>query len=447
MYRKFLIMSLALVLVFGLGTVSQSQQQVEIRLVGFSGDTPTVQALLEHLQSIGKLPEGVTVVWEPEPEDMRARVLRDLAAGTVADIYYIDLYWAQEAAETGKLLPLNDFIAASEELGPNLRDHLLEVLVEAFEFDVGQGPQIFAISKDFNSFVVFYNKDFFQEAGVPLPSNDDTWTDFLQKARLVDRGATTLKANGGFALNLNPDATRFLPFAFANGMPFLLEDGCAPFATPEAIEAVTFYTAPNLGGYGATSADVGAGWPGAAFTAEKAAMVIEGGWLLGPIQYDNPLLDFGVAYLPLTTEDGKRANYLFTVGYGIPADSPNKDLAFKVIEALTSVEAQLFILERLAIPSRKALIEDPSSPLANPQNRFQQAARVVFEATGQPGTVPFTFGKVGGPDYLGVLNEALTDIMINGVPVVQAMTKAAKELNRRMEARGLVEPGQCPTSD
>jgi len=430
-----------LVLVLGLSAASQSGQPVEIRLVGFSGDTPVVQALLEHLQELGKLPEGVTVVWEPEPEDMRARVLRDLAAGTVADIYYIDLYWAQEAAETGKLLPLNDLIAASQELGPDLREVLLPVLVDAFEFD----GKIYAISKDFNSFVVFYNKDFFQEAGVPLPSDDDTWTEFLQKARLVDRGATTLKANGGFALNLNPDATRFLPFAFANGMPFLLEDGCAPFATPEAIDAVTFYTAPNLSGYGATSADVGAGWPGAAFTAEKAAMVIEGGWLLGPIQYDNPLLDFGVAYLPLTTDDGKRANYLFTVGYGIPADSPNTQLAFQVIEALTSVEAQLFILERLAIPSRTALIEDPNSPLANPQNRFQQAARVVFEATGEPGTVPFTFGEVGGPDYLGALNEALTDIMVNGVPIPQAMTAAAEDLNQRMEARGLIQPGQCPT--
>ncbi len=446
MWRRLLILVLALGVAFTL--IGASQEVVTIRIVGFSGDTPMVEALLAHLRDLGKFPPNVEVVWEPEAKDMRERVLTDLAAETVADIYYIDVYWAEEAAKTGRLEPLNEYIARSEELGPDLRDVLLEPLVEAFEFDVNPdipGKEIYAIAKDFNSLVIWYNKDYFQEAGVPFPDNDDTWDDFLRKARLVNERALSLKAAGGFAVNLNPDPVRYLPFAFANGMPFLLEDGCAPFGTPEAIEAAVFYTAPILGGFGATSADLGVGWPGAAFTAEKAALVNEGGWMLGPIMYDNPLLDFGAAFLPLTPDTKERANYLFTVGYAIPIFAEHKDLAFKVIEALTSFEAQLFMLERLAIPSRKALVEAPESPLVKPTNRFQEGAKVVFEATSQPGTRPFTFGAVGGGDYLGVLGEALTKIMVEKVPVVDAMKEAALELNRRMEARGLIAPGQCPT--
>ncbi len=438
MYRKWLILGLAGLLVLGLGTASSSQQPTSITLVGFSGDTPVVQALLTELQRIGKLPAGVNVVWQPEAVDMRQRVLNDLAAGgaALADIYYIDVFWAPEVAATGRLQSLNDFIARSTDLGPNLRDKWLEPLVDAFEFD----GQIYAIAKDFNSLVIWYNKDAFRRAGVAFPSNTDTWFDFLQKAQAVNRAAPA----GTAAINLNPDPVRFLPFAFANGMPFML-GLCAPFATEEAITAAEFFSIPNRFGFGKTSADVGAGWPGAAFTAEKGFIVNEGGWMLGPILNENPTLDFGAAFLPLTP-DGKRANYLFTVGYGIPAGLPSAraQTAFQVVEALVSKEANLFVLERLAIPPRKELLADPKSPLANPQNPFQAGARVVFEATGQPGTRPFTFGAVGGPAYLDTLGAALTKIFNKEATVRAAMEEAALNLNKLLVDKGLVPRGVCP---
>ncbi len=438
MYRKWLVLGLAVGLALGgIAGAPQGQPPTEIKLVGFSGDTPVVQDLLAFLEQQGLLPPGVKVVWEPEPTDMRQRVLNDLAAGgaALADIYYIDSFWAGEAAATGKLLALNDLIAASEELGPDLRQHWLEALVDAFEF----GGQIYAIAKDFNSLALWYNKDVFVGAGVAFPANDDSWIDFLAKAAQVQR----VVPEGTAALSWNPDAVRFLPFAFANGMPFLTEQGCAPFDRPEAIEAARFYALPILGGFAKTSTDVGAGWPGAAFTAEKGFIVNEGGWMLGPIQNENPTLDFGVAFLPLAPT-GQRANYLFTVGYGIPAESPRRELAFRVVEALVSREANLFVLERLAIPPRKALLEDPESPLANPQNAFQAAARVIFEATGQPGTRPFTFGEVGGPAYLDPLNAALTKIFNGEASVAEAMREAAVQLNRSLVDKGLVAPGVCP---
>jgi multiple sugar transport system substrate-binding protein len=438
MYRRLLIVGLAVALVTGLGGLSQGQATVSITLVGFSGDTPVVQDLLNHLKGIGKLPANVNVVWEPEAQDMRQRVLNDLAAGGAAlrDIYYIDVFWAPEVVGTGKLQSLNGFISQSAELGPDLRAKWLEPLVDAFEFD----GQVYAVAKDFNSLVIWYNKDVFRQAGVDFPSNEDDWFDFLRKAQAVNK----VVPEGTAAINLNPDPVRFLPFAFANGMPFML-GLCAPFATEEAITAAEFFTLPNRFGFGRTSSDVGAGWPGAAFTAEKGFIVNEGGWMLGPIQNENPTLDFGVAFLPLTP-NGKRANYLFTVGYGIPADLPSdrKGLAFQVVEALVSKEANLFVLEKLAIPPRKELLEDPNSPLANPQTPFQEAARVVFEATAQPGTRPFTFGAVGGPAYLDTLGEALTKIMVDGVPVREAMEEAAVKLNQRLVDEGLVPSGVCP---
>lgn len=443
MYKKWFVLGavlgLAGLLLLGVGTASSSQQPIQIKLVGFSGDTPVVQALIAKLQELKKFPAGVGVVWEPEAVDMRKRVLTDLATGgaALADIYYIDIYWAPEVAATRKIEPLNSYIAQSADLGPDLREKWLEVLVDAFEFD----GQIIAIAKDFNSLVIWYDRDAFLRAGVPFLNNFDDWADFLWKAELVNRSVPA----GTAAINLNPDPVRFLPFAFANGMPFLTDQGCAPFAMREAIEAAEFFSFPNRFGFGMTSADVGAGWPGAAFTAGKGFIVNEGGWILGPILNENPTLDFGAAFLPLTP-DGKRANYLFTVGYGIPKDLPQdrKKLAFQVIEALVSKEANFFMLERLAIPPRKELLTDPTSPLAMPTNPFQEGARVVFEATGQPGTRPFTFGAVGGPAYLDTLGAALTKIFNKEATVRQAMEEAAVKLNQIMVEKGLIPDGVCP---
>jgi len=411
--RKFLV-------VFGLIAVAAlglAQETVTIRLAGYSGDTPLMQDVLARFVN-GVIP-GVQVVWEPITEDYLAFVLRTLSAGTAPDIIYIDLYWAKTVVETGLIQPLDDFIAASPVIS---REDLIPVLADAFTFD----GKLYAISKDFNSLVVFYNKDMFDAMGVPYPSADDTWATFLDKIARVSNPPDW------YGASINPDAARFLPFAFAAGMPFLKEDGTAPFDLPAAKLAADWYTAFNRAGIAATSADIGVGWPGAAFIAEKAAVCFEGGWLIPPIRNENPTLNFGATYLPSVWQGGPRGNYLFTVGYGMPVNPPSgrPDLVFKVIETLTSPEVQTYILESgHAIPSRQALLD---SPFFQQQDPFALATKTVFEATGLPGTVPFSFGDVGGGNYMGAVNEALTLIMQGEATVEEAMNAAAENLNQKI---------------
>lgn len=103
---------------------------------------------------------------------------------------------------------------------------------------------------------------------------------------------------------------------------------------------------------------------------------------------------------------------------------------FKVIETLTSPEVQTYILESgHAIPSRQALL---NSPFFQQEDPFALATKTVFEATGLPGTVPFTFGDVGGTTYMGAVNEALTLIMQGEATVEEAMELAAARLNEKL---------------
>jgi len=409
--RKILLALLIVGLVVGVGF---AQDKVTIRLAGYSGDTPLMQDVLTRFVE-DKIP-GVEVVWEPITEDFLAFVLRTLSAGTAPDIFYVDLYWAETVASTGLVQALDEYMADSEILS---KEDLIPVLVDAYTVD----GKFYAVSKDFNSLVIFYNKDMFDAMGVAYPSEDDTLATFLDKIVRV------YNSREWYGACINADAARFLPFAFAAGMPFLEEDGSAPFDLASAKYAADWYTTFNRLGIGATSADIGAGWPGAAFINEQAAICIEGGWLIPPIRNENPTLNFGTTFLPLIWEGGSRGNYLFTCGYAMPTNPPSgrSDLVFKVIEIITGPEVQTYILEAgHAIPSRVALLD---SPYFQQEDAFAQATRTVFEATGLAGTLPFTFGTIGGGAYMGAVNEALTLIMQDEATVEEAMNDAAVKLD------------------
>jgi multiple sugar transport system substrate-binding protein len=409
--RRMLAVALGLVAILAIGV---SAETVTIRLAGYSGDTPLMQDVLARFVE-DKIP-GVEVVWEPITEDFLAFVLRTLSAGTAPDIFYVDLYWAETVASTELVEPLDAYMADSAILS---KEDLIPVLVDAYTVD----GKLYAVSKDFNSLVIFYNKDMFDAMGVAYPSGDDTLATFLDKVVRVYNSREWVGAC------LNADAARFLPFAFAAGMPFLEGDGSAPFDLPAAKYAADWYTTFNRLGIGATSADIGAGWPGAAFINEQAAVCIEGGWLIPPIRNENPTLSFGTAFLPTIWDGGPRGNYLFTCGYAMPTNPPSgrSDLAFKVIEILTGPEVQTYILEAgHAIPSRVALLD---SPYFQQEDPFAQATKTVFEATGLAGTLPFTFGEIGGGAYMGAINEALTLIMQGEATVEEAMNDAAVKLD------------------
>jgi multiple sugar transport system substrate-binding protein len=87
---------------------------------------------------------------------------------------------------------------------------------------------------------------------------------------------------------------------------------------------------------------------------------------------------------------GERGNFLYTVAYGINADSPNRDAAVRVLEALTSPEAQQWVLEQgLAIPSRTELADNPSSSRTRPR---RVANAIVFRGAADGNVLGFQFG-------------------------------------------------------
>ena len=85
----------------------------EIRISGWSS-SPTEDALLtDSINAFMTANPNVKVKWEPIAKDYDTVLKTNIAAGTEADVFYVDIFWADSVMKTGKLLALDDYMAKS----------------------------------------------------------------------------------------------------------------------------------------------------------------------------------------------------------------------------------------------------------------------------------------------------------------------------------------------
>ncbi|NLG08304.1 MAG: extracellular solute-binding protein [Deinococcales bacterium] len=393
-----------------------AQAQTTVRVQGYGGQDPAiVQRLIDEVIGESLATQGIEIVYEPIETDYNTILVNALSAGTAGDVFYVPGEVAPGFIATGKLLPLDDRVDTSAFL-PNLNDVFT------------QDGQVYGIAKDFNTLAVFYNADLFDEAGVDYPSAEDDWNTFTEKLRAVAELDPSI-----YGACIAADMARLGAFAFANGWQTFEEDGSVNLTDPAFVEAFDFYTGLVTEGLAVQPADVGAGWPGDCLAREQAAVAIEGAWILGFLRDNAPNLRFGAAPLPVSPNTGESGNYSFTVAWAVNADSQVQDAAIAVLEALTSPEAQQFILEQgLAIPSRVELGANPYFEQDTPE---AQANRVIFENAEGPNVYGFQFGRVG-TDYMNPINNAMTAVMTGAATTEEALQQAQSELDALLQRSG-----------
>lgn len=402
---------LAFLLAF-LMVASVAFAQTTIRISGYGGQDPAILVrLLEEVIGDDLAAEGIRVVYEPFEGDYNAALFNALSAGTAGDIIYIPVETAPGIIATGRVLPLNDLVDTSP---------FIPTLVDAYTID----GNIYGIAKDFNTLAVFYNIDLFDEAGVDYPDENDTWETFAEKLR----GVAALDSEVvGACFPAGYD--RFGAFAHATGWQPFDEAGESDLLDENFVEAVRWYTDLVREGVAIQPSDIGQGWTGGCFATDNVGVAIEGAWILGFLRNEAPNLQFGTTFMPIGPS-GERGNFLYTVAYGINADSPNREEAIRVLEALTSPEAQQWVLEQgLAIPSRSELADNPFFEEGTPE---AEANRIVFEGANEGNVLGFQFGNIG-TDWMTPINAALGAIMTGQSDVDAALLQAQNELNNLLQ--------------
>ncbi|MCX7904040.1 MAG: ABC transporter substrate-binding protein [Caloramator sp.] len=299
--------------------------------LGVWASSPAESELLDNqIKEFEKLYPNIKIEKQVITGDYNQAMQVKIASKTEPDVFYLDVYQAPAYIAKKVVEPLDKYLDKNDvkDFEPSL--------LKGFS----NGGKIYGLPKDYNTLVLFYNKDMFKEAGITKAPT--TWKELEEVAKKLTK-------NGVKGLSLSIDAARFIPFMFQSGAK--INDGDKPvFNTPQAAKGLDFYVSLLKKGYAATPKELGVGWNGDALAQKKAAMVIEGGWMIPFMKDAAPDVNYGIAKLPKGDKEG---DLVFTVAYVMSSRSKNKTEAAEVIKFLTGRQALSMTAESgLAIPSR-----------------------------------------------------------------------------------------------
>ncbi|NRP75402.1 Cyclodextrin-binding protein [Ensifer psoraleae] len=380
-----------------------------VRISGWGGsEVAIVNGLLTNVLAEKLAKEGITVEYEPVDGDFSQFILNGLSAGTAPDLFYVDVFWARSIFSAGQAAPVTQDVSG-----------FAANLLQAFTYD----GKLFAVPKDFNALAVHFNKDIFDDAGVAYPSDDDTWTTL--QAKLVAVHKALPEVDG---LCVVPEYARFGAFALSTGWSPLDSQG-KTVIDERFRRAFDFYTGLVESGAAVMAADAGQSWTGGCLASERAAIAIEGAWIISALRDGAPNMNLGTVRMPKDPKSGKRGNIVFTVGWSVNAASKVSKAAAKVAEFLTTEEAQQWVLEQgLALPSRTALADNPWLRGGQPE---QMASRVVLEGLADDHVSPYFFGDVGG-SWMQPINAALNSVFLGEADADAALASAQSAFDRML---------------
>jgi multiple sugar transport system substrate-binding protein len=306
----------------------------ELQLMGWSSSPAEDAALQDLIDAYNESsPNQVTLNLVPEFD---TTLQAALAGGAPPDVFYVDSSRLPDLVEAGALQPGGDRIADPDDFHDSLR--------EIFTID----GEFWAPPKDFSTLALQYNVDLLEEAGVEPPT---TWEELAAAAE-------ALTTDDQVGLVIGAEYPRWGAFMFQAGGALTTDDFSAATADADAnATALEFVAGLFDEGFAATPAELDAGWPGEAFGQGKAAMTIEGNWMVGFMRNDFPDVNWATSELPVGPEGP--GTFAFTVAYGVPAEAADPDASWDLVNFLVQADNMLRFTEQFPVlPSRPSIADD-----------------------------------------------------------------------------------------
>ena len=170
---------------------------------------------------------------------------------------------------------------------------------------------------------------------------------------------------------------------------------------------------------------VSSAWAGEAFGKQRAAMALEGGWLIPFLSSTYPNIQYDIAPLPKDPDTGKRANLIYTNAWGAYSGTKHPEAAWELIKYMTGTDVQKSQLDAgFALPTIKGLQNDPY---------FTQhpGFKVMFDAS-----------SYGYADYYGAhddvihtdLQQSIESVMLGKSDAQTALSSAASKINNELQS-------------
>ena len=322
-------------------------QKEEILRYSTWQSSPTEERILRQtLTNFDQAHPEVEYAFQPIPGNYPEKIQLMLGTGKAPDLFWLKGDTAPAYMSFDVLEPLDTYVDGDSEFA---LDDIFPVFKEAFQHK----GKYYGFAKDFNAYVLFYNKKLFAEAGLSDPPKD--WKELYEYCKILTKDTDSDGKKDQFGFVTEPSIDMVLPFAFQNGGELISDTGKIGVGEPEFIEALQFFMSLYTDGVATIPADQGAGWIGDVFAREQCAMAISGAWLIPYLQDNAPKVEYGVVELPVGKQ---KATLAFTNAFVIPKQSQHKDDAWTMMSYLAGKKGmEIWTKSGLALPTRKSVAE------------------------------------------------------------------------------------------
>jgi multiple sugar transport system substrate-binding protein len=253
-----------------------------------------------------------------------------LSSGTPPDVFAMDAPLYLDYQSRGVLLNLQPYL----DKNPDMLKGVYPQTLEAYKTPNG----MFGLPRDFQTIVLFYNKDMFDAAGVAYPTADWTYDDLRNVAKKLTKiGSDGKVTQFGFAADLWDMELIWSEGIWANGGDIISADHTKTLVgDPKARQAWQLFHDMMFVDKSWPDANTSSEYGGDPFLAGVAAMTTIGHWAVPG--YAEAKFKWDVA--PMPKGPSGQATSVNSAGFVIAKDSKNPDAAFEFLKYVVSEPAQ-----------------------------------------------------------------------------------------------------------
>lgn len=316
---------------------NDTKQKMVIHLNGIDEDYK-MQKAMDEIQKMDKY-SNVDFEFHGREADFDTTVPVMIAGGEQVDIVIVaNPMIQQQWADAGTIVPLNDLIEATgtnfeEEFGPYVEN-------------ATNNGEIYTVPHNITRWVLYYNKDIFDAAGIPYPDSKVpmTWDEYQEVARQITAGEGADKKYGAFYLPWGTFTYGDAIMTLGGGEKFYNEEGLSNIENPAFAESMKrTHDMMHIDKSMPTHADVvTTKIEATGFMNGQYGMCVQGGWVLPwAADKENFPRDWKLGVAPMPVDEGETMKTWGVVnGFGISPTSADPELAFEIAMDLSRLSAE-----------------------------------------------------------------------------------------------------------
>lgn len=407
--RTFSTILLTIFLLALTGVTQAQEQPIEITYMmwGSPEELAVWQTIVDEFQTSN--PNVHVTVDVSDWESYWNKLQTLFAGGTPPDVFAMDAPLYLDWQSRGVLLNLQPYIAAT----PGFLDGFYPVTLDAYRRDDGY----YGLPRDFQTIVLYYNKDMFDTAGMAYPTDDWTLDDLRAAAKTltVDTNGDGITDQWGLGADLWDMELFWSEAIWGYGGSIISDDHMQTLINEgSAHDAWNFIASMMLEDKSIPDPNQAAQFGGDPFAAGVAAMTTIGHWVVP--QYAGLNFSWDVAAFP--AGPAGRATSVNSAGFVIANGSQHPDQAWELVKFALSSAGQSRLTELgFAIPVLQSLAE---SPVFLEQNTAPIRQQVFLDALEYAHPKPVFRGY---DEWASVVGDGLLPVWTGEISLDDAMVE------------------------